>query len=45
MKIIALKEFKILKKIHHPNIIKMHEAFYNESKETMFLVMDLVDGY
>jgi serine/threonine protein kinase len=22
----------------------MHEAFYNESKETMYLIMDLIDG-
>lgn len=45
MKQIALKEFKILKKIDHPNIVKTHEAFFNDGKETMYLVMDLVDGY
>lgn len=28
----------------HPNIIKMREAFYNKTKETIYLVMDLVDG-
>lgn len=45
MKQIALKEFRIIKKIDHPNIVKMHEAFFNDSKETMYLVMDLVDGF
>ena len=28
----------------HPNIIKMKEAFYNKNKETIFIVMELVDG-
>jgi serine/threonine protein kinase len=36
----AYDEFKLLKTIDHPNIVKMHDAFYNESKQTMFLVMD-----
>lgn len=36
----AYDEFKILKTLDHPNIVKMHDAFYNESKQTMFLVMD-----
>ena len=36
----AYDEFKLLKTLDHPNIVKMYDAFYNESKETMFLVMD-----
>jgi len=36
----AYDEFKLLKTLDHPHIVKMHDAFYNESKETMFLVMD-----
>lgn len=36
----AYDEFKLLKSLDHPNIVKMHDAFYNESKKTMFLVMD-----
>jgi|TARA_B110000285_G_scaffold230904_1_gene298385 serine/threonine protein kinase len=36
----AYDEFKLLKTLDHPNIVKMHDAFYNESKQTMFLVMD-----
>ena len=28
----------------HSNIIKMKEAFYNKTKETIYLVMELADG-
>ena len=41
---VALKEFKLLKTLNHPGIIKMHEAFVNNAKETIYLVMDLVEG-
>jgi serine/threonine protein kinase len=45
MKEICLKEFRLLKgMINHPNIVKMHEAFYNDGKETMYLVMDFISG-
>ena len=40
----AYDEFKLLKTLDHPNIVKMHDAFYNESKQTMFLVMDQIKG-
>jgi serine/threonine protein kinase len=36
----AYDEFKLLKTLDHPNIVKMHDAFYNKSEETMLLVMD-----
>ena len=40
----AYDEFKLLKTLDHSNIVKMHDAFYNESKQTMFLVMDQIPG-
>lgn len=29
----------------HDNIVRMHDAFYNQMKSTIFLVMDLVPGH
>lgn len=44
MREIGIKEFKILKNITHPNIIKMYEAYSNEAKETVYLIMELLQG-
>jgi serine/threonine protein kinase len=41
---VAYNEFKLLKNLEHPNIIKMREAYLNELKETMYLVMDMAKG-
>ena len=41
---VAYNEYKLLKQIDHPSIVKMHDAFLNEMKQTMFLVMDLLQG-
>ncbi len=41
---VALKEFKLLKTLNHPGIIKMQEAFVNNAKETIYLVMELIEG-
>ena len=41
---VAQKEFKILSKVHQSNIIKMHDVYYNEGKETLYLLMEHVDG-
>lgn len=41
---IALKEYKILQQLDHPNIIKMHEAYLNSQRETLYLVMDYIEG-
>ena len=40
----ALKEFKLLTQLDHPKIIKMREAFFNQSRETLYMILDLVDG-
>lgn len=40
----ALKEFKMLSNLDHPKIIKMREAFFNQSRETLYMVMDLIEG-
>jgi serine/threonine protein kinase len=41
---VALKEFKLLKSLNHPGVIKMHDAFVHNGKETIYLVMDFVEG-
>lgn len=41
---VALKEFNLLKTLNHPGIIKMNDAFINNAKATIYLVMDLVEG-
>lgn len=42
---VAYNEYKLLKTLEHPNIIKMLEAYLNEMKETMYLVMERADGF
>ena len=41
---IAYAEYKLLIELNHPNIVKMHDAFYNQMLETMYLVMDFIEG-
>lgn len=41
---IAYNEYKLLRSIDHQSIVKMHDAFFNKTKQTMYLVMDLVKG-
>ena len=41
---VAYNEYKLLKNLDHPNIVKMHEAYLNEMKQTMYLVMDMAKG-
>lgn len=42
---IAMKEFHLLQTMNHPNIVKMHEVYYNKLRETLYFVMDFVEGY
>jgi hypothetical protein len=37
----AKKEFEILNGVNHPKIAKMHELYENQSKNTLYFVMDL----
>jgi len=32
----------MLKKLNHPGIVKVHEAFNNPAKGTIYLVMELI---
>ena len=41
---VAYEEYKLLRSIYHENIVKMHDAFYNQMKCTMYLVMTMVQG-
>ena len=41
---VATREYNLTKDISHPNIIRMHNAFYNGLKQTTFIVMDYVEG-
>lgn len=42
---VAYEEYKLLRNLWHDNIVRMHDAFYNQMKSTIFLVMDLVPGH
>ena len=33
-----------MKTLNHPGIIKMTDAFINRNRETIYLVMDLIEG-
>ena len=39
----ALKEIAILKKLNHPNIIKLYEILHNYEKEKIYLIMEYAD--
>jgi len=39
----AMKEVAILKKMHHPNIIKLHEIMYDDDSGYIFLVLECCD--
>ena len=39
----ALKEIAILKKLNHPNIIKLYEILHNYKKEKIYLIMEFAD--
>ena len=41
---VAVQEFHLLKKVHHKNIIKIYDAFYNEGSETLYLLMEHAEG-
>lgn len=41
---VALNEFKLVRALDHPHIIKMHEMFFNPRREIVHVVMDLVSG-
>lgn len=40
----ALNEVRILASIEHPNIVAYKEAFYEESSQTLCIVMEFADG-
>ena len=41
---VALKEYYLLKQLGHPGVIKMVDAFVNNSSHSIYLVMELVHG-
>lgn len=41
---VAYEEYKLLRSIQHENIVQMYDAFYNQMKSTIYLVMDYVQG-
>ena len=40
----AVNEIRILASINHPNVIAYKEAFFEESSQSLCLVMDFADG-
>jgi serine/threonine protein kinase len=41
---VALKEYHLLKKLEHPGVINMVDAFVNKSSHSIYLVMELIKG-
>ena len=41
---VAIKEYHLLKQLGHPGVIKMVDAFVNNSSHSIYLVMELVEG-
>jgi serine/threonine protein kinase len=41
---VALKEYYLLKQLGHTGVIKMVDAFVNNSSHSIYLVMELVQG-
>lgn len=41
---VALKEYHLLKQLAHPGVIKMVDAFVNNSSHSIYLVMELIQG-
>ena len=39
----ALKEIAILKKLNHPNIIKLYEILHNYQKQKIYLILEYAD--
>eukprot|EP00347_Sterkiella_histriomuscorum_P014459 403360785 len=42
---ISIREFYLLQQLNHPQIAKMHEVYYNKQRETLYFIMDYVEGY
>jgi serine/threonine protein kinase len=42
---VAIKEYHMLKKLKHERIIRVIDAFINQIRETIFMVMELVKGF
>ncbi len=40
-----LREANIARKIHHPNLVAVHDSGYDKARDVHFLVMDYVSGY
>ena len=41
---IAIREYKLLKKLNHKKIIRMSDCYLNQGRETIYMVMELVQG-
>ena len=39
---VAIKEFWTLKKLNHPGIVKVHDAYNHQGKGTIYIIMDLI---
>ncbi|KAL4508228.1 hypothetical protein ABPG72_021601 [Tetrahymena utriculariae] len=40
----VIREFKNIKKLNHPNIVKMYELFVDEVKRRIYTIMELVEA-
>jgi serine/threonine protein kinase len=39
-----ISEFEALKKLSHPNIIKLHEIINDPKEQNIYMIMDLIPG-
>jgi len=39
----AESEFKLLKNLNHPNIVKVEEMFFDKARSTTFTIMEYIE--
>ena len=39
-----LSEIAIMKKLNHPNVIKLHEVIHDDNKDKLYMIMDFAEN-
>ena len=40
----VLREIAIMKKLNHPNVIKLHEVIHDDSKDKLYIIMGFAEN-
>ena len=40
----VLREIAVMKKLHHPNVVKLYEVIDDPERDELYLVMEFIDG-